>query len=243
MAFGSTRPNETKKGQARLAVNDRWVDGMMFVMDLIIFDLDGTLVDSRLDIAASVNEVLVNLGRPTLPNETIYGYVGSGVRCLIERSLGGGSSEYVDEALEMFLSVYRRHLLDTTRPYRGVREALAQLKRGRTFAILSNKPTQESNSVLEGLDLRDYFDYVHGGESFARRKPDPIGIRALMEKTGTAPEATLMVGDSRVDYETARNASVKVCLVSYGIGAKEVEELDPDYLVDDLRELIPLVQK
>jgi len=214
---------------------------MMFVMDLIIFDLDGTLVDSRLDIATSVNEVLMTLGRPTLPNERIYGYVGNGVRCLIERSLGGGSSEYVDGALDMFLSSYRHHLLDTTQPYRGVKEALAQLVRGRTLAILSNKPTPECNSVLEGLGLRNHFDYVHGGESFARRKPDPMGIRALMEETGTDRETTLMVGDSRVDYESARNASIKVCLVSYGIGAEEVVELDPDYLVDVLRELIPLV--
>lgn len=210
-------------------------------MDLIIFDLDGTLVDSRHDIATSVNEVLSLMERPTLPNETIYGYIGDGVRRLIERSLGSSPPEAVDQAFGMFLPVYRRHLLDTTRPYRGVRETLQELERGRTLAILSNKPTRESVSVLEGLNLRHHFDFVHGGESFPKRKPDPMGITALMKETGTTRERTIMVGDSRVDYETARNASVSVCLVSYGIGAADVPELHPDYLVDDLRELIPLI--
>lgn len=210
-------------------------------MDLIIFDLDGTLIDSRQDIATSVNEVLSTMRRPTLPNETIYGYIGDGVRCLIERSLGSAPSEDVDGALAMFLPIYRRHILDSTRPYQGVREALSALEDGRTLAILSNKPTRESTIVLEGLHLRHHFDFVHGGESFSKRKPDPMGITALMTETGTPRERTLMIGDSRVDYEAARNASVSVCLVTYGIGAADVPKLEPDYLVDDLRELIPLI--
>lgn len=210
-------------------------------MELIIFDLDGTLVDSRRDIATSVNEVLSIMGRPNLPNETIYGYIGDGVRCLLERSLGGVESKDVDRAHEMFLPIYRRHLLDTTRSYQGVQEALQTLESGRTLAILSNKPTRESIAVLQGLNLYHFFSFVYGGESFPKRKPDPMGILALMRETGAARETTLMVGDSRVDYEAARNASISVCLVSYGIGAADVPTLDPDYLVDDLRELIPLV--
>jgi phosphoglycolate phosphatase len=210
-------------------------------MELIIFDLDGTLVDSKQDIATSVNEVLSLMGSPNLPKETIYGYIGDGVRCLIERSLGDASSEDVDRAHEMFLPVYRRHLLDTTLPYRGVREALRALDTGRTLAILSNKPTRESIAVLQGLNLHHHFDFVYGGESFPKRKPDPMGINALMKETGAARERTIMVGDSRVDYEAARNASVSACLVSYGIGAADVLMLDPDYLVDDLRELVPLL--
>jgi phosphoglycolate phosphatase len=181
------------------------------------------------------------MGWRNLPNETIYDYIGDGVRRLLERSLGDASSEDVDRAHEMFLPIYRRHLLDTTLPYEGVREALRALESGRTLAVLSNKPTRESIAALQGLKLHHHFDFVYGGESFPKRKPDPMGITALMQETGAARERTLMVGDSRVDYDAARNASVSVCLVSYGIGAADVPQLDPDYLVDDLRELVPLI--
>lgn len=211
-------------------------------MDLIIFDLDGTLIDSKLDLATSVNEVLTLQGRHSLPNETIYGYIGNGVRHLIERSLGNATPGEVDRTLEKFAPIYRNHLLDTTRPYDGVRSALAALQAGRTLAVLSNKPHPMSVACLEGLKLASYFQFIFGGDSFPSRKPDPIGIETLISETGAAREKTLMVGDSRVDYETARNASIPICMVSYGLGASEIESLDPDYVVNDLRELIPIVE-
>ena len=211
-------------------------------MDLIIFDLDGTLIDSKLDLATSVNEVLTLQGRLPLPNETIYGYVGNGVRHLIERSLGDATPSEVDRTLEMFAPIYRSHLLDTTRPYDGVRSALETLQGGPTLAVLSNKPHPMSVAALEGLNLASYFRFIFGGDSFPNRKPDPIGIETLVNETGAARERTLMVGDSRVDYETARNASVRICMVSYGLGASEIEALDPDYVVDDLRKLLPIIE-
>jgi phosphoglycolate phosphatase len=210
-------------------------------MELIIFDLDGTLVDSRRDIANSVNEVLENLQRPRLPNERIYGFIGNGVRRLIERSLGEASDQEVDRALEILLPIYRRRLLETTRPFPGVREALDALRRGRTLAVLTNKPRRESIALLEGLELASYFRFIYGGESFPKRKPDPMGIQTLIDRTGARRDRTLMIGDSHVDYEAARNARIPICMVSYGLGAAQIEELGPDYIVDDLRQLVPIV--
>ncbi len=208
-------------------------------MDLIIFDLDGTLVDSRQDIATSVNELLTRLGRPGLPSEQVFDFIGNGVRKLIERSLGEATaSEELDEAVQLYLQIYGRRLLDTTRAYPGVHEALLELEAlpsAPQMAVLTNKPTKESLAVLEGLDLMRYFGQVHGGEV-----SHDVRVDALIERTGARRERTLMVGDSRVDYETARNARIRVSLVTYGIGAKEVQALSPDYFIDDMRELLPI---
>jgi phosphoglycolate phosphatase len=210
-------------------------------MELIIFDLDGTLVDSRRDIANSVNELLEQLGRPHLPAERIYGFIGNGVRRLLERSLGNDHIPYVDHALEIFLPIYRRRLLETTRPYPGVVEALEELRRSRTLAVLTNKPKRESVALLEGLDLASYFQFIHGGDSFPVRKPNPMGVQSLIASTGVGREDTLMVGDSQVDHETARNAHIPICMVSYGLGADRIDELTPDYVVDDLRQLVSIL--
>ena len=210
-------------------------------MELIIFDLDCTLVDSRQDIASSVNEVLEQLNRPKLPNDRIYGFIGNGVRRLVERSLGDALDQDVDRALDMFLPIYRRRLLETTRPYPGVPEALDELRHNRTLAVLTNKPKRESVLLLEGLELASYFRFVYGGESFPARKPNPIGVQSLIDSTGAKREQTLMVGDSHIDYETARNANIPICMVSYGLGAAKIKELGPDYVVDNLRQLVSIL--
>jgi phosphoglycolate phosphatase len=211
-------------------------------MDLVIFDLDGTLIDSRRDIATSVNELLSSMGREQLPSQRVFGFIGNGVRKLLERSLGEDASEQeIDDALERFMPIYRSHLLDTTRPYPGVKEALEVLTPGREMAVLTNKPTRESLAVLEGLGLRGYFRQVHGGDAFPQRKPNRMGVDALIESTRARRERTLMVGDSRVDFDTARNSGILVALVTYGIGADEVAALAPDFVIDDLRELVAIV--
>lgn len=215
-------------------------------MDLIVFDLDGTLVDSRRDIATSVNELLERLGRPCLPPERIYGFIGNGVRRLLERSLGEGSAAEIDRAVEAYLPIYRSHLFDTTRPYPGVVEALEALGPERVLAVLTNKPRAESEALLSGLGLRHFFRRVCGGEDFPERKPHPAGIHALLEETGIRAERALMVGDSRVDVETARNAGIPVCLVAYeanGLSDGEVAALAPDLVVDDLRQLVQLLTR
>ena len=209
-------------------------------VNLIIFDLDGTLVDSGEDIARSVNELLERSRRPTLPHSRIRSYVGDGVRKLLERSLGETEDEDLARAEALYLSIYRRRLLETTRPYPGVVPALESLHGEFRLAVLTNKPVMESVRILEGLDLRRYFQAVYGGDSFARKKPDPIGVRFLQEETGSDTDETLLVGDSTVDFSTARNAGIRSCLVRYGMGPWDEATEHPDLVVDDLRELASL---
>ena len=210
-------------------------------VNLIIFDLDGTLVDSGEDIARSVNELLERSRRPTLSHSRIRSYVGDGVRKLLERSLGETEDEDLARVEALYLSIYRRRLLETTRPYPGVVPALESLHREFRLAVLTNKPMMESVRILEGLDLRRYFQAVYGGDSFARKKPDPIGVRFLQEETGSDTDETLLVGDSTVDFSTARNAGIRSCLVRYGMGPWDEATEHPDLVVDDLRELASLV--
>jgi phosphoglycolate phosphatase len=208
---------------------------------LIIFDLDGTLVDSGEDIARSVNELLGRGGRPALPHEQVKSYIGDGVRKLLERSLGDAEAAEIARAEKLYLSIYRRRLLETTRPYPGVVPALEALHRELPLAVLTNKPVRESLLVLEGLHLMRYFRSLYGGDSFAAKKPDPIGVRFLREEIEASAEETLFVGDSTIDSRTARNAGVRFCLFRGGLGPWNPADEPPDIVVDDLRELLPLV--
>lgn len=212
-------------------------------MDLLIFDLDGTLVDSKLDLANAVNATLKQLGRSPLANELIYSYVGDGAPMLIRRALGPDASEdLAQHALEFFLRYYREHMLDHTRPYPGVEEALERLYiHGVKMAVLTNKPVRFSQELVQGLGLDRYFFRVYGGNSFEQKKPDPTGVYALLQESGTPKERALMVGDSAVDVRTARNAGIRVCGVTYGFQPQSLVDEPPDFLVDDLRQLADLV--
>jgi phosphoglycolate phosphatase len=211
---------------------------------LVIFDLDGTLIDSRLDLVHSVNAALRHIGRPELPDDVIASYVGDGAPILIQRALGG---EAVDEAivrqgLQFFLSYYREHKLDHTTVYAGVRESLAALQDGfngtpRTMAVLSNKPVGPSRAIVEALGLGAFFMQVYGGNSFATKKPDPEGARKLLEENAVHPEETVIIGDSHVDVETGRNAGLWTVGVSYGFAPHTLSERPPDVLVDTPHEL------
>jgi phosphoglycolate phosphatase len=203
----------------------------------LIFDLDGTLIDSKLDLALSVNATLGHMGRPSLPHETIYGYVGNGAQTLVQRALGPNATE-ADAAtgLAYFLSYYRQHMLDNTVPYPGVREGLKLLE-GRLMAVLTNKPVRFSTWILEGLGLSQYFRYVYGGNSFERKKPDPIGVEVLRRDLQVSQPETMMVGDSDVDVQTARNSGIWACGVSYGLGVEGMLATPPDLMVDSLVEL------
>ena len=208
-------------------------------MDLLIFDLDGTLIDSRLDLAHSVNATRAHLGLPPLENERVYSYVGNGAPVLIRRVLGERASETeVQEALEFFLGHYREHALECTTLYPGVREAIDRLHRaGKRLAVLTNKPVKISRAIVEGLGAGAYFFQVYGGNSFEFKKPNPIGVEALRSEAGVDRERTMMVGDSSVDIQTARNAGVRSCGVTYGFQPESLADPAPDLLVDRMDQL------
>jgi phosphoglycolate phosphatase len=210
-------------------------------MELLVFDLDGTLVDSELDLANSVNATLAKIGHKPLSVERIASYVGQGVTVLVSRALGADATpEAVERATEIFLKHYREHMLDNTATYPGVREALAELD-GRKMAVLTNKPVNFSRAMLAGLGLAERFLRIYGGNSFENKKPDPVGLHRLMEETDVPSSRTLMVGDSISDVLAGRNAGVWTCGVNYGFGSSTLDEAPPDIRIDDLRELPKLL--
>jgi len=207
-------------------------------MDLLIFDLDGTLIDSRLDLANAVNATRAHMAMKPLENERVYSYVGNGAPVLVRRSLGEQATEAeVQEALEFFLEHYREHDLDYTTLYPGVRESLDRLRAaGKKMAVLTNKPVRMSRHIVDGLGVGSHFFQVYGGNSFELKKPHPMGVEALMREAGVARERTAMVGDSAVDVETARNAAIFCCGVTYGFQPETLADPTPDLVVDRMEE-------
>ena len=217
-------------------------------LKLLVFDLDGTLIDSAQDLCNSVNATLARFGRAPLPDPVIAGFVGNGAPVLMRKSLAyedGAPLDKVDEKLlaqayDFFLGYYREHKLDFTYAYAGVLEALAALKglhdaqggTPRIMAVLTNKPARPARGICEGLGMADYFLRIYGGDSFPAKKPDPLGMRSLMEETGARPEETVMIGDSKVDVQTARNAGAWSLGCAFGFGPQNLMEIPPDVLVD-----------
>jgi phosphoglycolate phosphatase len=208
---------------------------------LVIFDLDGTLVDSRLDLIHSINAMLRHFKRPELPGEVVASYVGDGAPMLVRRDLGDPRDEsFLQQALEYFLAYYRAHKLDYTHVYEGVKEALTTIQSGngaRRMAVLSNKPVNPSRAIVEALGLGGFFTHVYGGNSFETKKPDPLGAQTLLQQMQASPEETLMVGDSSIDVLTGRNAGLWTCGVTYGFAPHTLCEAPPDVIVDSPREL------
>lgn len=207
-------------------------------MSLLIFDLDGTLIDSRLDLVHGVNATRANAGLNALPDELIYSYVGDGAPVLVQRALGELANEAnMAIALPFFLDYYRHHALDYTTLYPGVRESLEALHgAGQRLAILTNKPVRISHLVMEGLGIEKLFFRIYGGNSFEFKKPHPIGIGKLREEAGLSADDTWMVGDSHVDIRTARNAGVLACGVTWGFQPETLNDPMPDLLVDRMEE-------
>ena len=211
---------------------------------LVIFDLDGTLIDSRLDLVHSVNAAIRHIGKPELPEHLIASYVGDGAPALIQRALGGDT---VDEALirkglAFFLTYYRDHKLDHTTLYEGIKTALSQVRNSgngvpRKMAVLTNKPVNPSRAIVEALGLKPFFSQVYGGNSFDTKKPDPEGARKLLSESGVRPEQAAIVGDSHTDIETGHNAGLWTVGVTYGFAPHTLMDARPDVLVDTPAEL------
>jgi phosphoglycolate phosphatase len=217
-------------------------------LKLLVFDLDGTLIDSAQDLCNSVNAALVEFGFNPLPDPAIAGFVGNGAPLLIRRSLALAGNipldaigpELFDKSYQFFLQYYREHKLDFTYAYEGVLEALKALHElhdapgsiTRAMAVLTNKPVWPARGICEGLGLAGYFLHIYGGDSFPVKKPDPTGLRSLMEEVGAKPEETAMIGDSKVDVQTARNAGAWAVGCAFGFGPQNLMEVPPDILVD-----------
>jgi len=211
---------------------------------LVIFDLDGTLIDSRLDLVHSVNAALRHIERPELPADVIASYVGDGAPILIQRALGPEAEDeaLVRKGLEFFLSYYREHKLDHTTVYPGVKDALQAIgcsSNGvpRKLAVLTNKPVNPSRAIVQALGLGPFFVQVYGGNSFATKKPDPEGARKLLDETGATPRQAAIVGDSHIDVITGRNTGMWTVGLNYGFAPHMFEEHPPDVLVDRAEEL------
>ena len=209
----------------------------------LIFDLDGTLIDSKRDLIYSVNAMLQELGREQLHEDTISGYIGHGAPQLVGRALGKKATEAERErALKFFLAYYEDHKMDSTCAYPGVPEVLEHLS-GFPMAILTNKPVRISVRILEGLGLAKYFRAVYGGNSFETKKPDPLGAHTILREFGSAPGEAMLIGDSEVDVQTARNAGTLAAAVNYGFGVHDRAAHPADLYLDRLADLVPLLIK
>jgi phosphoglycolate phosphatase len=224
-------------------------------LKLLVFDLDGTLIDSAQDLCNSVNATLAHFGREPLPDETVAGFIGNGARLLVERAfaaaagapagLAAATQENLPaQAYMYFLDYYREHKLDYTYAYEGVLEALAALRQlhdrpdaprrttARSMAVLTNKPVHPARDICAALGLAPYFLNIYGGNSFPTKKPDPEGLLTLMSEAGARPEETVMIGDSKVDIETARNAGAWSVGCTFGLAPESLSANPPDVLVD-----------
>ncbi|PYR79679.1 MAG: phosphoglycolate phosphatase [Acidobacteria bacterium] len=211
---------------------------------LIVFDLDGTLVDSRRDLADAANALLVERGGAPLPIDRIAAMVGEGAALLVRRALAAaGLDPEPPEALQRFLALYDQRLLNHTTLYDGIAGALATLQPRADLAVLTNKPTVPSERILEGLGIARAFRWIVGGDGPFPRKPDPAALRELMRRAETTPDDTVMVGDSAIDVRTAHAAGVRVCLARYGFGYRlDAADLRGDeLLVDSPHELPRLI--
>jgi phosphoglycolate phosphatase len=205
----------------------------------LIFDLDGTLIDSKLDLVHSVNATLRELKRPKLPEEIISSYIGNGAPLLVAKSLGPGvPPAELDRALKFFLTYYEAHKMDNTCAYPGVAEALEHLS-AMPMAVLTNKPERISVRILEALGLAKYFRAIYGGNTFSTKKPDPLGVNTILREFSARPNEGLLIGDSEVDVQTARNAGILSAIVNYGFGIHDRAAHPADLYLDRLLDIVP----
>ena len=212
---------------------------------LLIFDLDGTLIDSAKDITISVNAMRRHLGAEPLDETLICSFVGNGASALVERALGAQATpEQRKAGLDFFLKFYRAHALEHTRLYDGVRTMLEAFHAaGHTLSVLTNKPEKISTDILAALRLAMKFARIYGGDSLPHKKPNPVGIVTLMQETGARAEQTIMIGDTSVDIQAAHNAGVGSCGVTWGFKPETLQAPKPDFVVDTPAELVNILRQ
>jgi phosphoglycolate phosphatase len=215
------------------------------MIDLVVFDLDGTLVDSHRDLARAANAVVVELGGAPLPVEAIVRMVGEGAAVLVRRALvASGLDPATPGALDRFLTIYDGCLLDETRPYPGTLEMLSAIHGTHRLAILTNKPSRATTRVLEGLGMATFFDPIVGGDTPFGRKPDPAGLLHVVSEAGTTPDRAMLVGDSPADLGAARNAGTAICLARFGFGYTFAPDVlnGSEQIIDAPIELLTVLQ-
>lgn len=211
-------------------------------LDAVIFDLDGTLVDTAMDIRRALNEILERAGRRSLDLPAVKSMVGDGVPKLVERGfLARGAlpdARTLAAAQADCAAFYAADPCRDSRPYPGILRLLATLRaKGQRLGVCTNKPKVATDAILEALGLADYFDCVIGGDSLSRIKPDPAPVLAVLDRLGVLPSASLFIGDSRNDLEAARAAGMKVWLYPSGYGRDDVRDLGADGIIEDFAEL------
>ena len=210
----------------------------------VVLDLDGTLVDTKDDLAAAVNATLVALDLPPQDPRTLLGYVGNGARVLLEKALGAEHGPRIEAGLDIFMPWYREHLLDHAAVYPGLRAVLDALaEEGAVFSVLTNKPEDMSAKILRGLDLERLCPRLIGGDTLPVRKPDPTGLRQLIEAAAVPAAATLMVGDSAVDVATGKNAGVTTCAVYWGFNGAAVRDAGADVAIAEPSALLAICRR
>jgi phosphoglycolate phosphatase len=213
---------------------------------LVVFDLDGTLVDSLGDLAESANALIVECGGRTLTADSIGRMVGEGAGLLVARAFHAAGLVQPPDALERFLTIYHARMLTLTRPYPGIGQLLGEIAHTATLAVLTNKPIEATRAILDGLDLSRHFsfDRVLGGDGPLPRKPDPAGLRHLADRAGVSLSDTVLVGDSLVDWQTSRAAPATICLARYGFGFQSfpIERIGAgDLLIDAPLDLVSIL--
>jgi phosphoglycolate phosphatase len=209
----------------------------------VVFDLDGTLIDSRIDLSNAVNHALRTLGLPEQPVDVVSGYIGDGVRMLVQRALEPPHEHHLDAALSAFMSFYSAHLLDHTVLYPGIADTLFALaERHVVMSVLSNKPESMSRAILDGLAILHRCVAVLGGDSLPTRKPDPAGLEHLRNLTATPRQRMLVVGDSAIDLQTARAAGFAFCGVAWGLNPEALMAARPERMITHPSELVRVVE-
>jgi len=217
--------------------------GLDIPLKAVLFDLDGTLIDSRKDIAAAANITRRHYGLPPLPDDVIGTFVGLGIMVLLEKALESKDTVRLKEAHAVFKNFYREHCVDDTRPFPGTFELLETLQnRGVKLGVVSNKPQEFTDFILKKLDLWDFFPVALGPEATVNKKPHPEPLLTALKRLGVQPQEAVMIGDSTVDIEAARAARMLVGVVTHGYGTRDIlSSADPDWMVDSLADFIEIL--